>query len=181
MCQIGMSRAVCLQPCHKGIAWLAVGSRDSLSLFFMVLKNSCTLLHLAFYVGARDLNSGPHDCTSSIFYDWVTCPGPHFEFWSVSIQVCAIWVKGFCLFFIIRVDTFSPTRVFYFPAHSDCFRDENVAKDGSRRVHSHFMDLSGRIKSIALMVVKMMLDKFPKCWTEWSDTPSFLFLGNQKN
>lgn len=80
VCQIGMSRAVCLQPCHQGIAWLAVGSRDSLSLFFMVLKYSCTLLHLAFYVGARDLNSGPRDCTPSIFYDWVTVQAPILSF-----------------------------------------------------------------------------------------------------
>jgi hypothetical protein len=53
----------------------------------------------------------------------------------------------------------------HLPPHRDCFRDEYMAIDGTMELHSYLMGLSGKINSIALMVVKIMLDESSKGWT----------------
>lgn len=135
-----------------------VGSRAPPVFVSLVWNCSNTLPYLALSMGSRALNSGSHGAHQTCA-DQVASPGLHFDFWLTSMPVYAIRRRWFS--HCKRRHIFT-TRVPHLPPHRDCFRDEYIAMGGTMELHSYLMGLSGKINSIALMVVKIMLDESSK-------------------
>lgn len=58
------------------LGWLASESRDPLASVFSILGLQTVPRHLAFYMGAGKLNSGPHICMASVLFEWALYLGP---------------------------------------------------------------------------------------------------------
>lgn len=62
---------------------------------------ACVWPHLVFYMGAEDLNSGPHACTANFLTHWAVSPAPYKSYTLLATCICHLAVFYYCIYSLV--------------------------------------------------------------------------------